>query len=181
MKIHVDVLRRYTALPESLRQTRLLLDDLGLEVKRLNPDGHLTLELLANRGDHHCYEGIAREITGRTGGALTTPPVAALAVGESPWPLRLETDLCLVYTATILERVGEDAGQLTPDQLAPLRAAGLASVLAPVDATNLSNLELGQPTHVFDADTLVGAVTIRLCSPPSLWRCPRAPWSPPMT
>ncbi|MCK6514177.1 phenylalanine--tRNA ligase subunit beta [Myxococcota bacterium] len=162
MKISVDVLRRYTALPDSLRQTRLLLDDLGLEVKRLNADGHLTLELLANRGDHHCYEGLAREITGRTGEALTTPPVATLTVGAEPWPLRLETDLCLVYTATLLERVGEAAGQLDEGQLAPLRAAGLASVLAPVDATNLSNLELGQPTHVFDADTLVGAVTIRL-------------------
>ncbi|MCK6520143.1 phenylalanine--tRNA ligase subunit beta [Myxococcota bacterium] len=162
MKISVDVLRRYTALPETLRQVRLLLDDLGLEVKRLSPDGQLTLELLANRGDHHCYEGVAREITGRTGGALTPPPVATLSIGEPPWPLRLETDLCLVYTATLLERVGAGAGQLSDEALAPLRAAGLAPVLAPVDATNLSNLELGQPTHVFDADTLVGAVTIRL-------------------
>jgi phenylalanyl-tRNA synthetase beta chain len=119
MKIHVDVLRRYTALPDSLRQVRLLLDDLGLEVKRLNVDGHLTLELLANRGDHHCYEGLAREITGRTGEALTTPPVATLTVGESPWPLRLGTDLCLVYTATLLERVGEAPGQLDEAQLAP--------------------------------------------------------------
>jgi phenylalanyl-tRNA synthetase beta chain len=35
-------------------------------------------------------------------------------------------------------------------------------VSAPVDATNLSNVELGQPTHAFDADTIAGGITVRL-------------------
>lgn len=160
MRIHVDVLRRYVALPPELGQVRALLDDLGLEVKRLDPGGAMTLELLANRGDHHSYEGLAREVSGRTGAAVHQPEVAALELGPSPWPLRCETPYGLVYTATLLERVGE--GALPPEVLAPLEAAGIKSLLPPVDATNLSNLELGQPTHVFDADTLVGAVAVRL-------------------
>ncbi|MFN9957437.1 MAG: phenylalanine--tRNA ligase beta subunit-related protein, partial [bacterium] len=30
-----------------------------------------------------------------------------------------------------------------------------------MDATNLANLELGQPTHAFDADTVRGVVRVR--------------------
>ncbi|MCB9760592.1 MAG: phenylalanine--tRNA ligase subunit beta [Alphaproteobacteria bacterium] len=161
MKIHADVLGQYTALPESLDDLRHLLDDVGIEVKRGDGQGGFTLELLANRGDHHCYEGVARELSGRTGAPVLLPPVAALEVGEAGWPLRLETDLCLVYTATVLERVA-DHGALPADALAPLTAAGIHSLTAPVDATNLSNLELGQPTHVFDAEKIEGPITIRL-------------------
>ena len=69
MKIAANLLRRWTALPEHDHTLRHLLDDLGLEVKRAerHPTAGtiFTLELLANRGDHHCYAGVAREITGR--------------------------------------------------------------------------------------------------------------------
>ena len=34
-----------------------------------------------------------------------------------------------------------------------------------MDATNLANLEFGQPTHCFDADTIVGPISIRLARP----------------
>jgi phenylalanyl-tRNA synthetase beta chain len=164
VKVSVDVLRRYTALPVDATELEVLLEDVGLEVKR--SDDHatagtvLTLELLANRGDHHCYEGIAREISGRTGATVSRPAIAPLTVGESPVRLRCETDLCLVYTATLLERNGE--GALDADTLLPLVAADIHPVSAPVDATNLSNVELGQPTHAFDADTIVGGIAVRL-------------------
>ncbi|MCA8960042.1 MAG: hypothetical protein KDC38_05995 [Planctomycetes bacterium] len=65
MKIATDTLRRFVAIPEDPHEVRELLDDLGLEVKRAQTDNGicaLTLELLANRGDHHCYVGLAREI-----------------------------------------------------------------------------------------------------------------------
>lgn len=162
MKIHADILRSYIELPKDLHALRALLDDCGLEVKRLDPDGHMTLELLANRGDHHCYEGLARELCGRLGNPVRTPELTKLTVGESPWPLRLETDRCLVYTATLLEG---GSGSLPPAVLAPLTAAGIHTLTAPIDATNLVNLELGQPTHAFDADALDGPITIRLSRP----------------
>lgn len=162
MKIHADILRQYIELPRDLHALRALLDDCGLEVKRLESDGHMTLELLANRGDHHAYEGLARELCGRLGNPVRLPEIAELQVGESPWPLRLETDRCLVYTATLLTG---GTGRLPPEVLAPLTAAGIHSLTAPIDATNLVNLELGQPTHAFDADTLDGPITIRLSRP----------------
>jgi phenylalanyl-tRNA synthetase beta chain len=166
MKISAAVLRDYTELPESPRELRDLLDDLGLEVKRQEDwEGtlRLTLELLANRGDHHCYAGLAREITGRTGGELRLPELAELAPGASPVRVEIETPLCLVYTATLLEKHADDP--LAYHELRPLLAAGLESVSPPVDATNLANLELGQPTHAFDADRIDGAIVIRPSRP----------------
>ena len=113
MKVSVDVLRRYTALPVDAAELKALLEDVGLEVKRTDVHPHagtvLTLELLANRGDHHAYEGIAREISGRTGATVSRPAIAALTVGESPVRLRCETDRCLVCTATLLEKTGAGA------------------------------------------------------------------------
>ena len=164
MKVSVDVLRRYTALPVDTAELRVLLEDVGLEVKRTEVHAEagtvFTLELLANRGDHHSYEGIAREISGRTGATVSRPAIAALTVGESPVRLRCETDRCLVYTATLLEK--QRAGGLDAASLLPLSAADLHYVSAPVDATNLSNVELGQPTHAFDADAIEGGITVRL-------------------
>lgn len=161
MKLALDVLRRYTDLPDDPREVRRLLDECGLEVKRSEADAVgtvYTLELLANRGDHHCYEGVARELSGRTGAPVRGPAVARLETGPSPWELRCETPLCLVYTATLLAGPG---GPLRAGTLRPLEAAGLHSLSAPVDATNLANVELGQPTHAFDADTIEGPVVVR--------------------
>ena len=164
MKISRNVLSRFTPLPEHTRELRELLDDVGIEVKRVeasDDDVVLTLELLANRGDHHCYHGIARELHGRTGRGLERPELAELPVGESPVRLVSETELCLCYTATRLE-LDRAPESLPPQVLAPITAMGIHSISPAVDATNLANHELGQPTHVFDADTIVGGITIRL-------------------
>ncbi|MEN0066345.1 MAG: phenylalanine--tRNA ligase subunit beta [Myxococcota bacterium] len=162
MRVGLDVLRRYVAVPEDPAETRRLLDEQGLEVKRVETDEVGTvfnLELLANRGDHHCYEGIARELDGRLGTGLTKPTFAELTVGDSPIELKLETELCTRYTATRLVKRGD--GELPAEAQRLLQAAGLNPVGPAVDATNIANLEWGQPTHAFDADTIVGPITIR--------------------
>ncbi len=163
MRVATDVLQRFIDVPSDRAVLRDLLDDTGLEVKRVEDDGPhavFTLELLANRGDHHCYDGVATELDGRLGSGTRRPEATELSVGDSPWPVELQTDLCLQYTVTLLERQG-DAQPLAAPALRVLEAAGLNSVSGPVDATNLSNLELGQPTHAFDADTLDGPIVIR--------------------
>src|SRR5882762_4713936 len=110
MKISANVLKRFCAgVPAEPKALRKLLDDLGIEVKRLDvqaADAHLTLELLANRGDHHCYAGVAREIAAPTKAALQLPPAPALEGGPPPLPLRVESDKCLLYTATPLRVTG---------------------------------------------------------------------------
>ena len=165
MRTRTSVLARFVDLPDDPRALRDLLDDVGLEVKRLDPlpdgDLSLTLELLANRGDHHGLHGLAREIAGRTGATVRLPPVRRLTVGESPVPVLVESDGCLRYGVTLLERGEPGSGALTAASLAPILAAEQGPVSAPVDATNLANLELGQPTHAFDADAIVGPIRVR--------------------
>ena len=165
MKISADILRRYVDLPESGRDIRELLDDVGIEVKKHDPaTDNFSVELLANRGDHHCYIGLAREISGRTGGAVCRPEFTEIACANGDIQVDLKTDLCSRYSATILTLTG-DASPLTTEEMAPLDAAEIHTVSPAVDATNLSNIEFGQPTHCFDADTIVGPITIRLSKP----------------
>lgn len=166
MKISANVLKRYCAgVPAEPKALRRLLDDLGLEVKRLDVQGAdalLTLELLANRGDHHCYAGVAREVAARTKTALTLPAAPALPVGAPPVPLKIESEKCLLYTATPLRVTGGLKKSLgkAADEL--LGAAGLLTGNAAIDVTNLVNLELGQPSHAFDRARIQGGITIRL-------------------
>jgi phenylalanyl-tRNA synthetase beta chain len=163
MRIAHDVLQRFLDVPSQVDALRALMDDMGLEVKRVQeaPNGQsiFTLELLANRGDHHCYEGVATELCGRLGGMVRVPEQAELVVGTSPWPIDNQTDGCLRYTATLMEKTGH--GNLPAEDLRTLEAAGIHSLTSPIDATNLVNLEIGQPTHAFDADTLDGPICIR--------------------
>ncbi|MFL6248053.1 MAG: phenylalanine--tRNA ligase subunit beta [Thermoanaerobaculia bacterium] len=165
MKFLVEHLRTFVDMPASPRDARELLDDVGIEVKSADTSSFGTVfncELLANRGDHYCYEGVAREVSGRTGDRLRYPKLRKLDVlPADETRVKIETPLCLVYTVTELFR-GDASGTLPPEVLAPLAAADIHSINAPVDASNLTNFDIGQPTHAFDADTIDGAITIRL-------------------
>ena len=163
MNLSLNVLQRHIQLNQSPKELRHLLDDIGIEVKRMEDSGDdivYGLELLANRGDHHCYLGIAREISGRTGNRVCGPLSRVLTLGQEI-SVQNHTELCLRYTATPMSLTGERS-ELSEIDLQPLEAAGIHSLTAPVDATNLSNLEIGQPTHVFDADKIDGTIHIRL-------------------
>ncbi len=159
MNISTHVLRQYISCPDSDKELRHLFDDVGIEVKK-SQDGVFSVELLANRGDHYCYAGIARELSGRLGGSVCHPKISEMIVGEDGPKVSIETELCLAYSATYLET--KNPQELSEEILAPLIAADIHSLGAPIDATNLSNMELGQPTHVFDADTIQGTIRIRL-------------------
>jgi phenylalanyl-tRNA synthetase beta chain len=165
VKFLLEHLRTHTDLPSSHAEARELLDEVGIEVKSLDTTSLGTVvncELLANRGDHYSYQGVAREVRGRTGGPLRYPPLHKLDVQRADdTRVRIETPLCLVYTATELFR-GDAAGVLPSEVLAPLIAADVHSISAPVDASNLTNFDLGQPTHAFDADKVDGPITVRV-------------------
>lgn len=162
MKIAQDVLSTWIALPEGTRALRSLMDDCGLEVKRVEEVASspvFTLELLANRGDHHCYHGVALELNGRLGTGLARGLPEPLPIGDSPIAIRIDSERCLLYSATVLEKRRD--GGVSKHALRVLEAAGIHSLTPPVDATNAVNLEIGQPTHAFDADRISGGITIR--------------------
>ncbi len=67
---------------------------------------------------------------------------------------------CPFYSARRIENVTVGP---SPDWLrAKLEAVGLRSINNIVDISNFVMLELGQPTHAFDADKLKGEIVVRL-------------------
>jgi phenylalanyl-tRNA synthetase beta chain len=165
VKFLLEHLRTHIDLPDSPREVREFLDDVGIEVKTAETTALGTVfnvELLANRGDHYAYDGLARELSGRIRKPLKYPKLKKLdAQPADPSRVKIETPLCLVYTLTELSIDGEPR-PVPPEVLAPLTAADLHSVLPAVDISNLTNFDIGQPTHAFDADKIDGPITIRL-------------------
>ena len=109
MHISANVLRKYISCPRENTELRHLLDDVGIEVKKVEND-IFTVELLANRGDHYCYAGIAREISGRLGGAICLPEYSDLRVGTDGPDISVETDLCFLCSclaAACLRKCGD--------------------------------------------------------------------------
>lgn len=141
----------------------------GLEVEAIDstPQGEvLVLYITPNRGDCLSILGIAREVYALLGNAcqptplferlnrlILTPP--ASEPGETPNYARVEIldpDLCPRYAARVIRdvRVAPSPAKVQNRLL----AAGMRPISNMVDATNYVLLELGQPLHAFDLDTL---------------------------
>lgn len=164
MRIARGILERFVSLDETQLTLSRLLDDLGIEVKRVHREGDETycdLELLANRGDHRCYEGIAREVHARTGSPfhhMETKSLAGLPSVENN--IYVETKRCYRYALAKFEVI---KGQSQPSGglLKVLNAAGEGSVNRIVDMANVAQIENGQPLHAYDAEKICGPVTVR--------------------
>ena len=164
MKFSKKILETFVKLPkdESRRNGseggwQDLMADVGLEIKSVDGD-IFNLELLANRGDHYCYSGIAREISGRTGAKVAEFP--SIPLEQKPAKLfQIDTDKCIAYSLTPF-RITPHALRLTPYEYM-LTASGVNVIRPAIDMTNVVMLELGQPGHVYDADKIKGKIHIR--------------------
>lgn len=173
MKMTIAGLRTFLpGLPGDATVFRNALDESGLEVKSIHADGaqtSVTLEFLANRGDHRSYAGVALELAARLGLPLATVPVAPLVVGTDGPAVSVTSDRCLAYTLTGLEVLDGTAG-LPADTVERLVTADLHTGLSVLDAAEATGLELGQPVQVFDADRVLGAVEVRESRPEETFR-----------
>jgi phenylalanyl-tRNA synthetase beta chain len=127
------------------------------------PDTILDVEITPNRGDLLSHFGLAREIA-----ALTGKTVAGVVRGGRSEAETNSTSEginiaaareCPFYSARRIEnvRVGR-----SPDWLrAKVESVGIRSINNVVDVSNFVMLELGQPTHAFDADKLDGQINVR--------------------
>ena len=123
------------------------------------------VEITPNRGDLLSHFGLAREIAALTRKQIVTatvpkaealPPQAKAGNRVTISALRE----CPFYSAHRIEnvRVGR-----SPDWLrARIETAGIRSINNVVDISNYVMLELGQPTHAFDADKIRGGIDVRL-------------------
>jgi len=129
----------------------------------LELDDHaIELSLTPNRGDCLCLTGIAREVAVLNGSRFSprgARPVAAVAADRREIELEAEA-ACPRYAGRIIRDV--DAARPTPLWLRErLRRSDIRSVNVVVDITNYVMLELGQPMHAFDSDTLEGDIRVR--------------------
>jgi phenylalanyl-tRNA synthetase beta chain len=143
-------------LPSDAPVGQSLADYLGL------PDASIELKLTPNRPDCLGLVGLAHDVAALFGSAVKVPVQAAAAVtSEARRGIRLEAGKDAPrYLGRIVE--GIDPSARTPLWLAErLRRAGLRPISAVVDITNYVMLELGQPLHAFDNDTLQGDIVVR--------------------
>jgi phenylalanyl-tRNA synthetase beta chain len=131
------------------------------------PDTILDVEITPNRGDLLSHFGLAREIAALTnkkfvGQAHRLPSKSACGApalqkkGITISALRE----CPFYSARRIEHVKVGP---SPDWLrARIESVGIRSINNVVDVSNFVMLELGQPTHAFDADKLSGEINVRL-------------------
>jgi phenylalanyl-tRNA synthetase beta chain len=141
---------------------------IGTPIRDLFPnDTILDVEITPNRGDLLSHIGLAREIAALTnkknvGQALRLPSKSA---GDAPALQKKGITIsalreCPFYSARRIENVRLGP---SPDWLrAKIESVGIRSINNVVDVSNFVMLELGQPTHAFDADKLSGEVNVRL-------------------
>lgn len=129
----------------------LELDDVSIDV-----------DLTPNRSDCLGIAGIAREVGVLTGCDVTQWPTENITE-QSSKTLNVTVEAsadCPRYLGRVIENINVNAA--TPLWMQEkLRRSGLRSLGPVVDVTNYVMLELGQPMHAFDLDTLNGGITVR--------------------
>jgi phenylalanyl-tRNA synthetase beta chain len=126
------------------------------------PDATIELKLTPNRADCFSVRGIAFDVAASQGSAVANFEVAPLAA-QNEATLRIELNAgadAPRYVGRVIE--GLNAAASTPAWIAErLRRSGIRPVSLLVDVTQYVMLELGQPMHAFDRDTLKGPVGVR--------------------
>jgi phenylalanyl-tRNA synthetase beta chain len=134
---------------------------IGASISDLFPsDTILDVEITPNRGDLLSHFGLAREIAALTGKKLKS------TARESKIPVKktgvniTSTRECPFFSGRKIDNVmvGPSPQWLS----AKIESVGVRSINNIVDISNFVMLELGQPTHAFDADRLKGDINVRL-------------------
>ncbi len=135
-------------------------DALGLESEVV-----FDVDLTRNRPDCWGHLGAARDVAAHLGVSLApaTPPLDASGDARSASVEILAGDRCHRFTTVVLSGVRVTS---SPDWMARrLAASGMRSINNVVDVSNYVMLELNQPNHAYDLDTLGGhGFRIRLAS-----------------
>lgn len=122
----------------------------------------LEFELTANRADCFSAWGLAREASILTGNPLHLPTIEVKEEAEDELAkllhVRIEDELCTRFSARILREVHIGPSPAWMQQR--LEDAGIRSINNIVDVTNFVMVELGQPMHAYDYDTLAGHTLI---------------------
>src|SRR5205809_4038765 len=134
---------------------------IGAPISDLFPgDTILHVEITPNRGDLLSHFGLAREIATLTGKKLKSTPREAKTDIKKSGVTISATRECPFFSARKIDNV--NVGPSPQWLRAKIESVGIRAISNIVDISNFVMLELGQPTHAFDADKLKGDINVRL-------------------
>ena len=160
MRISLNWLREFVDIPDNVPVLSEKLSMAGFAVDGVEPSGDdsiLELDVTTNRGDCLSHFGIAREVATIYGGQAHLPKIEVVESApraDSAFSISIaDDDLCQRYCGRYIEGVTIER---SPKWLAQrIESVGIRSVNNVADITNYVLMELGQPLHAFDADSLV--------------------------
>lgn len=126
-------------------------------------DSIIEIDLTPNRGDCLSMRGIAREVAALND--MTWKDVEIESVEPSSTKqIKVEiTDSKFCPSYLCQSVTGFDNSVTVPQWMSErLRRSGLRSHSLVVDITNYVMMEIGQPMHAFDADKVIGIISVRL-------------------
>ena len=140
----------------------------GTPLQDVLGDRVFVFDLTPNRADALSVLGVAREVSALTGAPLTPPEIATPRPGpaiEGRAAVEIaDPDLCRRFTLALIEDVEVAPSPAWMQER--LTAAGMRPINNLVDITNYVMLELGQPVHAFDYDTVRdGHIIVRRAVP----------------
>jgi phenylalanyl-tRNA synthetase beta chain len=133
---------------------------IGTSLHSLLPkDWLLELELTPNRGDLASHLGVARELSALGIGELVHSPLHPLPSALASYEAHIATDSCAQIYFCEMRNISQG---VTPPLMRRRLAAINARLYFPcVDLTNYMAHDILRPLHIFDADDIVGSITIR--------------------
>ncbi len=141
----------------------ILLPDakIGAPIADLFPaETILDVEITPNRGDLLSHFGLAREIAALSGNKLKLMPrEVKIEIRRSGVSIDATRE-CPFFSARKIDNV--KVGPSPQWLRAKIESVGIRSINNIVDISNFVMLEVGQPTHAFDADKLRGSINVRL-------------------
>lgn len=159
MKISYNWLKEYVYFYLSPQELADRLTNIGLVVADIKPvedDFCLDIEVTSNRPDCLGIIGIAREVAAAAGGSLHFPETHFVTTNTEISKFITiaveEPILCPRYTARVIRHITVEN---SPEWMQKrLKCIGLRPVNNIVDITNYVMMETGQPLHAFDLDKL---------------------------
>ncbi|MDX8397534.1 MAG: phenylalanine--tRNA ligase subunit beta, partial [Mariprofundaceae bacterium] len=120
------------------------------------------LDITPNRGDCMSARGLARDLAADAGLFLIEPGDEAVETDASVAAVKVNVSAVDDNPLYMARRIEGVLIKASPDWMQTrLIAAGQRPVNGVVDVLNYTMLDLGQPMHAFDADTLNGDVEVR--------------------
>ena len=129
-----------------------------------NDDTIFDIKVLPDRAHYMLsHRGVAYDLATILGLTLKSSPLVESASNKTnSLDIKINSNLCRRYNATLVENISvSPSPQWLKYRLEAIEARSINSV---VDATNYAMFDSGQPLHAFDADKVVGSITVRFAN-----------------